>query len=1433
MKKHEVFYKKRLMRNSTTVLSILVAVAFVISSGVSAIDITNDSLTNENKNVVNPTISPTGLAPKSVSAERMAMGTGQVTNDNDYAPVALGEYMYTYAAAYGPSGEGTYKYDIETPGEFELLGTETTTNFLAGGTYTCDYKWLAVEYANGALFEVDTETGEITEIGGGGVGLNGLALDPTSNLMYGCSSTNLVLVDQESGGQEVIGPFGIGDTMIGMAFDADGVLYGWDVKFSGDTNLYTIDTDEGTATVVGPMGKTLCYAQDGDFIRAEDRLILTAYIYSPEYGGYCCEVDKETGELEIIGAHDNNCEADGSMIMNGCIPPEDDVGVKEIVEPQDGYAVDPINPVVLVKNYGNNSEITDVQFEVIKCEAGPLILEEHFDTWPPAGWNYYGYEQSASNHATGTPPEAYYGYYSGHYYSNGYLETPQMNASGYEKINVKFKCLGEFSTYYTPYFYLHYRKNATSSWRDVSPWENPISGDLGPDQYEIGCYGWGEDLGNEFQSRWYFGSYYYYLLYGSGIYIDDVIVEGCAGCAEYAELEEDVEVEYDTEVEVEFPDWTPSEWHNESYQDTWEEYPLTAYTLLEDDNQGNNKKQRLLSLYYPWLHDVGAIGVGGPETGPAQTFPIQATIKNVGQYEECCFKVHVSISGIDFGSADELLNVDYFYPFPPSGWTRTNTKWSYSYSSYAGGSPYEARFYWSPSETGMFRLYTPPIDTSGYGAINIQFKHYVNNYNSDYTLRVETSQDAISWTSVWDIPGGSYGPETIEIMTGENVGDETIVSWTYDGNSFNINYWYVDDVVISGIPVTEPEYEDEVCVEDIQPGEEILYDFDDWTPAYFETGDSGTITYNIKAETNMEDPMDNNLANDAFQKTIELDFFHDVEITGMTSPVVGAKGDAWYAYNAYDPSGQLVEGPCTFESDNPGYIELLAPTSSGNFLAGADWVDGEWIGCQYDTGALYKIDPGTGDMEYIGGGGSGLNGLAYDDTSGTLYGAASYNLYEVDPETGSQTLVGSWGSSYLAIAIAIADGVCYMHDIVTDSIYLVDLDTGSATLLGSTGQASNYAQDMAYDRQNDQMFISGYTSTGTLYEMDMENGHFTSIGAFQGGAEMTGFAIPGQGTFGIDVYVTPGNQNIEALLTNLGTYEALDMTCYAEIFEFITNCTNGTSVYTDMITGIDIEEPLGGTAELSFADYNFAEEGGYGILLTLENDPDDDEGNNVFQWGVGVDDTAPNSGHSVDPATPDGENGYYVSDVTVTVSAMDPSIGCEAPGSGVKEIRYTIDGDAGVIPGATGTFDITTDGNDVEIEYWAIDNVGNTESKNSFTIDMDQTVPEIDEVLWEAEQENPLGSWIITFTCNAEDETAGMDRVEMYINDGLWATIEDAGPEYVFEMEWSSAFENVMFTFIHYDRAGWSTEDELFGGDIQSYAQDMDVQVTQQQITPI
>jgi len=102
---------------------------------------------------------------------------------------------------------------------------------------------------------------------------------------------------------------------------------------------------------------------------------------------------------------------------------------------------------------------------------------------------------------------------------------------------------------------------------------------------------------------------------------------------------------------------------------------------------------------------------------------------------------------------------------------------------------------------------------------------------------------------------------------------------------------------------------------------------------------------------------------------------------------------------------------------------------------------------------------------------------------------------------------------------------------------------------------------------------------------------------------------------------------------------------------------------------------------------------------------------------ITVQDTTPPSTTDALIGTP-GDNGWYVSNVTVILSAADS-------GSGVKEIRYVVDGGAEqIILAGTASIGLTSDGIHT-VSYYAVDNAGNTENQNSRTVKIDKTPPEI------------------------------------------------------------------------------------------------------------
>lgn len=230
-----------------------------------------------------------------------------------------------------------------------------------------------------------------------------------------------------------------------------------------------------------------------------------------------------------------------------------------------------------------------------------------------------------------------------------------------------------------------------------------------------------------------------------------------------------------------------------------------------------------------------------------------------------------------------------------------------------------------------------------------------------------------------------------------------------------------------------------------------------------------------------------------------------------------------YGDVAWDGAGS--PGPATFNLSTPGTVTDLPSANpwNGQFLAGADWMNGAWIGAEYydvavpTSGNYWQVDPVTGAGTVLGPyAGASMSGVAYDEVNNIVYATNGTSLYTMS-STGVPTLIGAlhlqdevtaWAGLMIGIAYDSFTNVMYGVDLGYDFLFTINLADGLCTPVGSLGIGLNYAQDCAFDRDNGLLYLAGYTSTGALYWIDTVGGGAYKVGDFQNGAEMCGFAIP-------------------------------------------------------------------------------------------------------------------------------------------------------------------------------------------------------------------------------------------------------------------------------------------------------------------------------------
>ena len=148
-----------------------------------------------------------------------------------------------------------------------------------------------------------------------------------------------------------------------------------------------------------------------------------------------------------------------------------------------------------------------------------------------------------------------------------------------------------------------------------------------------------------------------------------------------------------------------------------------------------------------------------------------------------------------------------------TGWTIVGpsglTNWSANNSSNAGGTPPELRFSWTPSFTGVSKIRSAAINLPNNQQMDFNFDFYLDWYaNPSGVVTVAVTYDGgTTSTPIYTLtnPTGNVGPTSISgnFTTPASGSENTQIEITYDGNSFNIDYIYWDNMCLEFIVPVE------------------------------------------------------------------------------------------------------------------------------------------------------------------------------------------------------------------------------------------------------------------------------------------------------------------------------------------------------------------------------------------------------------------------------------------------------------------------------------------------------------------------------------------------------------------------------------------------------------------------------------------------------
>ncbi len=147
----------------------------------------------------------------------------------------------------------------------------------------------------------------------------------------------------------------------------------------------------------------------------------------------------------------------------------------------------------------------------------------------------------------------------------------------------------------------------------------------------------------------------------------------------------------------------------------------------------------------------------------------------------------------------------------PRGWMLTGTanhKWSVTNTSEAGGENPELQLNWDPPAVGLSRVVSYPVALSGQQTLNLSIQQYLDNWpgaNEGEISALDVRYDnAKGWINIWenevtaDISQGSY---QFDFSVPEEA-NYVQLGIRFEGNSYNINHWYLDDFILTFEPVT-------------------------------------------------------------------------------------------------------------------------------------------------------------------------------------------------------------------------------------------------------------------------------------------------------------------------------------------------------------------------------------------------------------------------------------------------------------------------------------------------------------------------------------------------------------------------------------------------------------------------------------------------------
>ncbi len=213
-----------------------------------------------------------------------------------------------------PDEKMYYIPNTNTPGEWIYVESVAGTAYYAGDFVGRDFSQVyVIDYTLNQLHTLDTSTGADTTIGACNpisgqlwTGATGTADGTLYASSTDGSSSYLYTVNIDTGATTVVGQITNASTIIDIAINADGQMYGVDVS---SDSLVQINPVTGAGAVIGLIGFDADYAQGMDFEEVSGVLYLAAYNATTSRGELRI-ANTSTGNSVLVGQFPDGAECD-------------------------------------------------------------------------------------------------------------------------------------------------------------------------------------------------------------------------------------------------------------------------------------------------------------------------------------------------------------------------------------------------------------------------------------------------------------------------------------------------------------------------------------------------------------------------------------------------------------------------------------------------------------------------------------------------------------------------------------------------------------------------------------------------------------------------------------------------------------------------------------------------------------------------------------------------------------------------------------------------------------------------------------------------------------------------------------------------------------------------------------------------------------------